>query len=537
MKSVHLTAEHEAFRQSVRHFLQTEVAPHAEEWETSRRIPREVFRKMGELGFLGTSYPEAYSGAGGDVFFTVVFLEELARSLMGGFCAAVTVQALLATVGIERRGSEELKQRYLVPSIQGKRVGAIAISEPDTGSDVAAIRTSAVRDGGVYLINGAKTWITNGVYGDFYVVACKTDKDAGAGGISLIAMDADLPGIKTSKLRKMGWHSSDTAEIFFEDVRVPLSGLVGEENQGFYYIMDTFALERLAAAATSVGACDVALEATLKYMAERHAFGKPLSKFQALRHRLADLFAELEAVRALVYHAAWLVQQEESGVREAAMAKLLATELNKRVADECVQFHGGYGYVEEYAVERFYRDARVSTIVAGTSEIMREIIAKTDIDGVRFAKTEDRERAKPVLQPEEPAATLEPSSPVPMPPPAPAPAPVPPAAPVTLADFFRSLPSRLRADRTADWSSRFHFKLKNSTHPEWTVVIDGPRCEVLEGLVGPPSCVVATSEDVYLGIENGTQNPQTAFLMGKVKISNVAEMMRYVKSFTPAVPR
>jgi putative sterol carrier protein len=314
-------------------------------------------------------------------------------------------------------------------------------------------------------------------------------------------------------------------------VRVPAGGLVGEENQGFYYIMDTFALERLAAAATSVGASDVAIAATLRYMGERHAFGKPLSKFQALRHRLADLFAELEAVRALVYHAAWLVQQGESGVREAAMAKLLATELNKKVADECVQFHGGYGYVEEYAVERFYRDARVSTIVAGTSEIMREIIAKTDIDGIRFAKAETR--ARPV-QPEEPAGPIEPASPLPVPPVTPS-APTP--APVTLADFFRSLPTRLRPDKTADWSSRFHFKLKNSAHPEWTVVIDGPRCEVVEGLVGSPSCVVSTSEDVYLGIENGTQNPQTAFLLGKVKISNVAEMMRYVKSFTPVFQR
>ncbi|MFP5500868.1 MAG: acyl-CoA dehydrogenase family protein, partial [Candidatus Sericytochromatia bacterium] len=241
-----------------------------------------------------------------------------------------------------------------------------------------------------YVINGAKTWITNGVYGDFYVVAAKTAPEAGSGGISLIIVDADAPGVSATKLRKMGWHSSDTAEIAFENVRVPASNLVGMENMGFYYIMETFGIERLSCAITSIGSCDFILEETLKYMKDREAFGRPITKFQALRHRLADLFTELEAARQLVYHTAWLFEHGENPVREASMAKMMASELQKKIADECLQFHGGFGYTEEYVIERFYRDARVGTIVAGTSEIMREIIAKVDIDGLVFPKVEAR---------------------------------------------------------------------------------------------------------------------------------------------------
>ncbi|HEY9723074.1 MAG TPA: acyl-CoA dehydrogenase family protein [Oscillatoriaceae cyanobacterium] len=390
MKSIYFNEDHALFRDTVRAFMRDEVAAHADQWEAERKIPAEIWRKMGEMGFLGLLFPEQMGGGGADVQYAMIFCEETSRSRMGGFVASVIVQEFIATGSIFHQGSEELKQRYLLPSITGEKVGAIAISEPDCGSDVAAMRTTAVRDGDHWVINGAKTWITNGVHGDFLVVACKTDREAGSGGISMIVVDRNTPGVTATKLRKMGLHSSDTAELSFENVRVPLSNLVGIENFGFYYIMQTFVIERLTLAATAVGACEVMLEDTLAYMDSRLAFGKPISKFQALRHRLADLFAQLEACKQLIYHTAWLHEQGEQAVKESSMAKLLATELQKKVADECLQFFGGFGYVEEYPIERAYRDARVGTIVAGTSEIMRELIARVCIDKTVFPKIEDR---------------------------------------------------------------------------------------------------------------------------------------------------
>ncbi len=521
MKSIYFGEEHELFRQTVRQFVESEVAPHADEWEAARRIPRSIWRRMGEVGFLGILFPEALGGSGAGLFHALSFLEELPRSRMGGFCAAVSVQQFIATGALFRRGTDALRERYLVPSIRGEKVGAIAISEPDAGSDVAAIRTSAVRDGDEWVIDGAKTWITNGVEGDFYVVAVKTDRDAGTGGISLIAMDSDLPGIRTNRLQKMGWHSSDTAEIVFEGVRVPAANLIGRVNRGFYYIMETFAVERLVTAAIGIGSSILALEETRRYMESRTAFGRPLNRFQALRHRLADLATELEAARQLVYHTAWLLENGESAIRESAMSKLLATELNKRLVDDCLQFFGACGYVEEYPMERFYRDARVSTIVAGTSEIMREIVGKTDLDGVVFGPVEDEVSPAPPPSPGAPAFPAAPALPAPLP------------APDGLAGFFRSLPSRVRPEKTAGWKSRFHFRFKGSSHPEWTVVIDGPSVTVAEGLDGAADCVVQSSEKVYLGIESGSQSAETAFLMGKVKVSNLSEMMKYVKAFRP----
>jgi acyl-CoA dehydrogenase len=537
MKSVYFGEEHELFRQTVRQFIESEVAPHADAWEAARRIPRSIWRRMGEMGLLGILFPEAMGGAGASLFHALAFLEELPRSRMGGFCAAVSVQQFIATGALFRRGTDALKQRYLIPSIRGEKVGAIAISEPDTGSDVAAIRTTATRDGDSWVVDGAKTWITNGVEGDFYVVAVKTDREGGAGGISLIAMDSDLPGIRTNRLRKMGWHSSDTAEIVFESVRVPAGGLVGRENRGFYYIMETFAVERLVAAAIAIGSSLLALEETLKYMKSRTAFGRPLNRFQALRHRLADLLTELEAARQLVYHTAWLLENGEPAIRESTMSKLLTTELNKRVVDECLQFFGGFGYVEEYPMERFFRDARASTIAAGTSEIMREIIGKIDIDGIVFAPVDETEETGPA-ETGDTAAPREAGKMAPEPtPPAPASGPANATVPTDLPGFFFALPSRHRPEKTVDWKSRFHFRFRESAHPEWTVAIDGASVSVSEGLTGTADCVVQTTEKVYLDIETGRQNPETAFLMGKVKVSNVAAMMKYSKAFRPVTGR
>ena len=521
MASIYLSEEHESFRREVRRFIVNEVTPHATDWEAARRIPREIFTRMGELGFLGITFPEKYGGTDADIFFAVVFLEELPRLLMGGFCAAVSVQQFMATAHIARAGSEELKRRYLEPSIAGVKVGALAITEPDTGSDVASIRTTAMRDGDAWVVNGSKTFITNGADGDFYTLAVRTGPDAGAAGVSLLAVDADTPGVRVaSRLEKLGWHSSDTAEIVFEDARVPADHLVGELNSGFYQIMESFALERLSAAAIAVGSADVALEETLRYMAERQAFGRPLTRFQALRHRLADLAAELEAARQLTYHTAWLLGQGEQAIRESSMAKLIATELGKRVADECVQFFGGYGFMEEYPVARFFRDARGGTITAGTSEIMREIIARTMIEEI---VPPDKGTIS--------GAAGRPAGAKGGVPPAPGKLPVEEISRMTVEELMYALPGRLRPEKVEGWNTTLHYRVTGAEKPDWTVSIADGRCAVAEGLNGPASCEVRIDERTYRGIASGKVNPQTAFLMGKIKVSNLSEMMRFVKAF------
>ena len=538
MRSIYFTPDHDLFRETVRRFLETEVAPHADEWEAQRSIPRDVWLKMGEMGFLGIIHPEEYGGTNADIFYGIVFLEELCRSRMGGFVAAVGVQEFIATGAIWHRGTHAQKEKYLRPSTTGEKIGAICISEPDAGSDVAALRTTAVRDGDHWVINGAKTWITNGVYADFHVVACKTDRDAGAHGISLIIVDTDTPGVSATKLNKMGWHCSDTAEIAYENVRVPAENLIGELNAGFKYIMETFAIERLVTASMSLGTADLAFEETLKYMSEREAFGRPINKFQALRHRLADLFTEVLACKQLIYHTAWLHQQGLPAVKESSMAKLLATELQKRVVDECLQFFGGFGYVEEYPMARFYRDARVGTIVAGTSEIMREIIAKAEIDGVNF-QFKPKAAAAPPAPPvsatvatspaAEAAASATPGATAVLERPEDAsPANEPPGS---IAAFFQSLPARHRPEKTEGWAARVHFKFTDSPTPAWTVAIDGATCLVTPGLHGEATCVVTTTEKMYLGIESGAESPEMAFMMGKIKVSSPPVMMRYMKAF------
>lgn len=534
MASIYLSEEHESFRREVRRFIVNEVAPHASDWEAARRIPREIFTRMGELGFLGITFPERYGGTEADIFFAVVFLEELPRSLMGGFCAAVSVQQFMATAHIARVGSEKLKRRFLEPSIAGVKVGALAITEPDTGSDVASIRTTAVRDGDAWVVNGSKTFITNGAEGDFFTLAVRTGPDSGAAGVSLLAVDADTAGVRVaSRLNKMGWHSSDTAEIVFEDARVPADHLIGELNSGFYQIMDSFALERLSAAAIAVGSADVALEETLRYMTERQAFGRPLTRFQALRHRLADLAAELEAARQLTYHTAWLLGRGEQAIRESSMAKLIATELGKRVADECVQFFGGYGFMEEYPVARFFRDARGGTITAGTSEIMREIIARTMIDEVAPAPApvDSHAPTKGAQEDTLSGATGRPAGGKDGVPPASGKTPVEEISRMTVEELMHALPGRLRPEKVEGWNTTLHYRVTGADKPDWTVSIAEGRCAVAEGLNGASNCEVRLDERTYRGIASGKINPQTAFLMGKIKVSNLSEMMRFVKAF------
>lgn len=527
MRSVHSTPEHEAFRAAARRFLEQEVAPHADAWEAARRIPRDVFTRMGELGLLGICVPQDVGGSGGDLFFALSFVEELPRSRMGGFCAAVTVQQFMATQHILRWGSEHLKRRFVAPSAAGRLIGALAVTEPDAGSDVAAIRTRAIRDRDAFVVSGAKTFITNGATADFVTLAVKTAPEAGVGGISLLAVDTSTPGFRVARrLDKLGWHCSDTAELAFEEMRVPAECLIGDENMGFYYLMEAFQLERLVGAALAVGAAEVCLEFTLDYMRRRRAFGKALTHYQALTHRLADLAARVEATRHLVWHAAWLLEQGQGATRECSMAKLLATELSTRVADQCLQCFGGYGYMEEVPLARFLRDARAGTIVAGTSEIMREIVARILIEGEEPAVV----AARAPIAPTGGAERMAP--PVPEPPAEEVGAPVP----ETVEGLLRSLPHRFRPEKAEGWEGVLHFRLKGAASPEWTVRIGGGACTVEEGHHGHASCVVEMKEDTYLGIESGRVNPQVAFMMGKVKVSNIGELMRFAKAFRPAGP-
>ncbi len=386
MKNYHFNEDHEMFRESFRNFLEKEVRPHIDKWEEDRRIPRDIWKKMGDMGFLGLTYPEEYGGSNLDFFFDVVFNEELGRMNSGGFAITQQVTQYMSSPYILKYGSDELKQKYLPGVISGDLIGSIGISEPGAGSDAQNIQTRAVRKGDHYIINGSKTFITNGVYGDFIVTVCKTDPEAGAAGVSLIVIDRNAEGVSARKLKKLGWHASDTAELSFDNVKVPVGNLIGEEGRGFYYLMNGLQLERLVAVPAGVTAMEHALEKTLQYMSEREAFGRPINRFQVLRHRIAQMSSEIEALKAFSYHCCRLYADNVYDVKLCSMAKLLATELCEKVSTQCLQMYGGYGFMEEYPMARMYRDVRVGTIGGGTSEIMRDIIAKIVIDGQGYKK-------------------------------------------------------------------------------------------------------------------------------------------------------
>jgi alkylation response protein AidB-like acyl-CoA dehydrogenase len=386
MISPYFTTEHNIFRERVRKFISQEVLPFVDNWESNRCIPKEIWQKMGHLGFLGINYPKAYGGSEMDFFFSVVFLEELGRAGYGGFRAVVSVHEYMATYYIAHAGSDELKRKYLSAAIAGEKLATLGITERNAGSDIGQIQTSAIYDDDSYIVNGAKTFITSGTTADFITLAVRTapskaTSHRGATGISLLVVDTNSEGLSTKKLdKKIGWHCADTAELYFKNVRVPAENLIGRLNCGFYYIMQCFQLERLTAGIIALGEIDYCLELTRQYITQRKAFSSSLSNFQALRHRIADLVTDLEAARQLIYHTAWLYQQGELPIAECSMAKLKVTELANHVVNECLQFYGGYGYLEEYPIARLYRDIRVGTIAGGTSEIMREIIAQITID-------------------------------------------------------------------------------------------------------------------------------------------------------------
>jgi citronellyl-CoA dehydrogenase len=368
--------EHEIFRKTLRDFVAKELAPYVDEWERAELFPREIFKKCGERGFLGVHYPEEVGGAGGDYWYSVVWGEELVRARCSGLAMALAVQTDMATPIINEIGTREQKDEFLMPAIRGDKIAALGISEPNCGSDVASIRTTARRDGDDYVINGAKCWITNGTRADFITLAVRTG-EAGYGGISLVLFPTDVRGFRvTKKIKKLGNHASDTAELAFEDCRIPRRWLLGEENAGFYYIMTNFQGERLIAAIKAVSGSQWALDNTIAYCQERQAFGRPILKFQVWRHTFAELASEIEAARWLTYRACDLFNRRQDAVKEITMAKLFAGELLNRVTDRCLQAHGGFGYSDEFPISRQWRDARLITIGGGTSEIMKEILSK-----------------------------------------------------------------------------------------------------------------------------------------------------------------
>ena len=382
--SLYFTEEHEFFRKSFQDFLKKEVVPHIDAWEKTGTIDRFIWEKFGEMGYFGLATPEAYGGMDLDIFYTIIFIEELQKINSGGFAAAIWAHEYLAMTHLNKEANEEQKQKYLLPSVTGEKIGCLCITEPFGGSDVGGMRTTAVKKGDTYVLNGSKTFITNGVYSDYLIVAAKTSPELGNKGISIFVMDRDLPGISATKLDKLGWRASDTAEIAFDNVIIPAENLMGEENLGFPYIMQHFALERLIMGVNAHARSEWALEYAIGYMKERTAFGKPISKFQALRHKVADLASEVEMVKAFNYVTAQRLDNGEYVVKEATMSKLLSTKIADQVAYDCVQLLGGYGYMEEYPLARNLRDSRLGPIGGGTSEILREIISKMVIDGVNY---------------------------------------------------------------------------------------------------------------------------------------------------------
>lgn len=378
MASPYFSADLEAMRTQIRRFVEREVKPHGEAWERAGMVPREVLRRMGALGFLGLRHPEPYGGLQLDAFASVMLAEELGRSTFGGFMVTVLVHTDMASPHLARQGSEAQLARYLPAIVKGELVTAIAVTEPDAGSDVAALRTRAVREADGWRIDGAKTFITNGVHADLYFVAARTDGAAkGARGLSIFIVEKGTPGLKVARtLDKMGWRSSDTAELAFEGCRVPAHNLLGEENAGFYAILRNFQNERLVMGAAAVSEAQTALALTLDYVATRQAFGAPLWDKQAIRQRLAALAARVEAARQLVYYTAWLDSRGLDCVRETSMVKALCGELVNEVTYSCLQFHGGTGYMTGVAIERMARDARIHAIGGGATEVMLEEVAK-----------------------------------------------------------------------------------------------------------------------------------------------------------------
>jgi acyl-CoA dehydrogenase len=366
------------FRDMARRAFEQEIAPHFEEWEANHMMPREVWNTLGQAGLLCPDMPEEYGGAGTTPHVTLALIEELSRMGFGGVCTGYGIHCNIVAPYVEHFGTEEQKQQWLPKMVSGEAVGALGMTEPGAGSDVQGIRTNAVKDGDEWILNGSKIFITNGIHADLVIVAAITDPGKGAKGTSLFLVDTSLPGFeKGKKLEKIGQHTSDTAELFFQDVRLPASALLGEENKGFIIMMQELPRERLGIAGQGIAAAEGAFDITVDYVSERKAFGKTIGQFQNTRFKLAEVKTEIAINRAYYEKCADAYTRNELSADDAAMLKYAATEMQCKVIDDCLQLFGGYGYTAEYAISRFYTDARVQRIYGGSSEIMREIIARS----------------------------------------------------------------------------------------------------------------------------------------------------------------
>ncbi|HEY9239158.1 MAG TPA: acyl-CoA dehydrogenase family protein [Burkholderiaceae bacterium] len=375
MDSIYITPEHEQLREQIARFIAREVEPHAQAWEETGMVPREVLRKMGDAGLFGLMYSGAYGGAESDALTNLVFAEALSQSTFGGFIITVLVHTDMASPHLHHAGTPAQLDKYMPDVIAGRRITAVGITEPGAGSDVAGIKTTAKRDGDHWVINGTKLFITNGVHADLYFVAAKTT--SARHGMSMFIVEKGTPGFTVGRaLKKSGWLSSDTAELVFDNVRIPAANLLGEENKGFYSVMKNFQTERIALAAMAVGHCTQALKMTLEFVRQRQAFGGPLFDKQVVRQRLAMCDAKVQAARSFMYDCAWRVTQKQDVVQQVSMLKALTGELVNEVVQTCQQFHGGMGYMRETAIERLWRDARVLAIGGGATEVMLDEVAK-----------------------------------------------------------------------------------------------------------------------------------------------------------------
>ncbi|MFM2284297.1 MAG: hypothetical protein RL222_1801 [Bacteroidota bacterium] len=495
LESYYLTEEHELFRKTLRDFLDKEVVPFVDQWEEDKRLPKELFKKFGDMGFFGMTQDEKYGGSNLDFWYDVIFIEEVSKSNSGGFGASISAHPYLSLSHLKHEASDALKDKYLAKAIAGELVGCLAITEPHAGSDVAGIKTTAVRQGDKYIINGSKVFITNGVFADYMIVACKT-ASTGSSGISMILIEGNSKGITRNNLKKLGWKASDTAEIAFDNVEVPVENLLGEENKGFYYIMQRFELERLTLALGALASSEWAMEYTLQYMNERKAFGRTINKFQVLRHRMAQLSAEIESVKTFTYHVCKMHADKNYCVKEASMAKYLATELSDKVAYQCLQMFGGYGYMEEYKMARFFRDSRLGTIGGGSSEIMLEIISKMVIDDVNYQHQESGAKSQDI----------------------------------SIDELFATLPSRLKTEKAKDINLNVLFDLENGLN--YSISISNGNISISkEKNLATYDLILTTQTDIYIGVETGKLNPQEAFMSGKIQVSDLGKMMQFGSLF------
>lgn len=385
MNSLFFQEEHILFRDTLRDFFQTEVAPFINDWEAQGKVDRSVLKKMGEMGFLGLEVDEKDGGMGLDFLYTAILCEEMGRVGAFGFSTVVAAHVYLGMNYLIHAGSPFIKEKYLAPSVRGELIGSLAMTEPSTGSDLKAIRSTARLEGDHYIVNGSKTFISNGYYGDYTVAAVKTEH-----GISMLVIDLDAEGVSRTKLDKVGIRCSDTAELAFDNVKVPKENLLGEEGRGFYYMMESLQVERLTGVVGGIGLMQHVLDITLQYISERKAFGKSINQFQVLRHQIAEMATEIEAYKAFTYQTSYRLAQGENVVKECSMLKMRVSDLMNEITYKCQQMFGGYGFMEEFPIGRIYRDVRVVPIYGGTSEIMKEVIAKMVIDQVKYKPVYDK---------------------------------------------------------------------------------------------------------------------------------------------------